>query len=218
MADKTLNQFTLATARPGLQSLVFLRDPDLSSPQSRSFTLQYLLETIQDGLTVKSAAVSDPTSLTPSAGDTYIVNPTGAGGWAGQNNKLAFYDGSSWLFSTPSEGWRVYDQNTNSAYKYSGSAWTLHQGTEVGYDNGTSGLTATNSQAAIDELASEKADLAGATFTAAPVVPTYTVAGVPSASTYARGIIYVSDESGGATIAFSDGTNWRRVSDRAVVS
>ena len=47
---------------------------------------------------------------------------------------------------------------------------------------------------------------------------TYTVAGVPSAASYPRGIIYVSNETGGATLAFSDGTNWRRVQDRAVVS
>ena len=33
-----------------------------------------------------------------------------------------------------------------------------------------------------------------------------------------RGLIYVSDEVGGAIPAFSDGTNWRRVSDRAIVS
>jgi len=31
-------------------------------------------------------------------------------------------------------------------------------------------------------------------------------------------VIYVSNETGGATLAFSDGTNWRRVQDRAVVS
>lgn len=48
-------------------------------------------------------------------------------------------------------------------------------------------------------------------------VGSFTVAGLPSAST-AAGIIYVSDETGGATLAFSDGTNWRRVQDRAVVS
>ena len=46
----------------------------------------------------------------------------------------------------------------------------------------------------------------------------YTVATLPTASTYPRGVIYVSNETGGATIAFSDGTNWRRVQDRAVVS
>lgn len=50
------------------------------------------------------------------------------------------------------------------------------------------------------------------------VLPSCTVSGVPSASTFARGIIYVSDESGGPVLAFSDGTNWRRVTDRAVIS
>lgn len=53
---------------------------------------------------------------------------------------------------------------------------------------------------------------------AIPILPTYTVATLPSAATYARGMIYVSDESGGAVVAFSDGTDWRRVTDRAVVT
>ena len=47
---------------------------------------------------------------------------------------------------------------------------------------------------------------------------TYTVLTLPTASEYPRGVIYVSNETGGATLAFSDGTNWRRVQDRVVVS
>lgn len=44
----------------------------------------------------------------------------------------------------------------------------------------------------------------------------YTVATVPSASTNGAGsIIYVSDEVGGACLAFSDGTNWKRAHDPA---
>lgn len=31
-------------------------------------------------------------------------------------------------------------------------------------------------------------------------------------------IIFVYDETGGATLAFSDGTDWRRVTDLAIVS
>lgn len=46
----------------------------------------------------------------------------------------------------------------------------------------------------------------------------FTVSGAPDAAAWPRGIIYVSNESGGATIAFSDGTNWRRVQDRAIIS
>ncbi|MEZ5810781.1 MAG: DUF2793 domain-containing protein [Rhizobiaceae bacterium] len=49
-------------------------------------------------------------------------------------------------------------------------------------------------------------------------VKSYTVAGAPSASGIAGAVIFVSDESGGPVIAFSDGTDWRRATDRAVVS
>lgn len=40
---------------------------------------------------------------------------------------------------------------------------------------------------------------------------------LPSASPSGR-LIFVSDETGGPVPAFSDGTNWRRVTDRAIVS
>jgi hypothetical protein len=48
-------------------------------------------------------------------------------------------------------------------------------------------------------------------------VKSYAKASLPSAAV-AGGIIYVSDDAGGAVIAFSDGTSWRRVTDRAVIS
>jgi len=48
-------------------------------------------------------------------------------------------------------------------------------------------------------------------------VRSYTVAGLPSAAEAGQ-VAFVSDETGGATLAFSDGTAWRRVADRAVVS
>ncbi len=48
------------------------------------------------------------------------------------------------------------------------------------------------------------------------IMASYTVATLPTVVT--GGLIYVSDESGGAVLAFSDGTNWRRVTDRAIVS
>ena len=64
---------------------------------------------------------------------------------------------------------------------------------------------------------------AAQTFAAAPVfsvpfpVPSYTVAGVPSAAVAGK-LAYISNETGGAVLAFSDGTDWRRVTDRAVIS
>lgn len=50
-----------------------------------------------------------------------------------------------------------------------------------------------------------------------PVGEYYTVSSLPSANQPGQ-MIYVSDETGGSTMAFSDGSDWRRITDRAVVS
>ena len=55
--------------------------------------------------------------------------------------------------------------------------------------------------------------------TGTPRFPAFTVAGAPSASTAGAGAqIFVSDEAGGPVMAFSDGSNWRRLTDRAIIS
>jgi len=48
----------------------------------------------------------------------------------------------------------------------------------------------------------------------------YTVATVPPASKWgpSNKIIYVSDETGGPCLAFSNGTNWLRVRDNVIIS
>ncbi len=50
------------------------------------------------------------------------------------------------------------------------------------------------------------------------VLPQHPKASLPSASANVAGMIYVPDDVGGAVPAFSDGTNWRRVTDRAIIS
>lgn len=57
-------------------------------------------------------------------------------------------------------------------------------------------------------------------------LPSFTVAALPSASEWysaqselgRSAMIFVSNESGGAVPAFTDGVSWRRVTDRAIVS
>lgn len=46
----------------------------------------------------------------------------------------------------------------------------------------------------------------------------YTVATLPDPVKWRGGIIIVTNETGGEVPAWSDGTDWRRVTDRAVVS
>ena len=56
----------------------------------------------------------------------------------------------------------------------------------------------------------------------AVILESYTVAeltaATPDPATNTGGMVFVSDETGGSIPAFSDGTNWRRVTDRAVVT
>lgn len=46
----------------------------------------------------------------------------------------------------------------------------------------------------------------------------YAIADLPTASLWENGLVYVTNDIGGAVPAFSDGTDWRRCTDRAVVS
>jgi hypothetical protein len=49
------------------------------------------------------------------------------------------------------------------------------------------------------------------------ILPSYTVAGLPSAATHAQGLAYVSNGTSNKRLAVSDGTNWR-FPDGAIVS
>ena len=50
------------------------------------------------------------------------------------------------------------------------------------------------------------------------LLPSYLKTALPSAASNTGAMIYVTDDVGGAVPAFSDGTNWRRVTDRNVIS
>lgn len=50
-----------------------------------------------------------------------------------------------------------------------------------------------------------------------PQLPNYTVASLPS-SVSAGDLALCTDETGGASVVFNDGTSWRRMADRAVAS
>ena len=60
----------------------------------------------------------------PSDGSAYIVGASATGDWSGQDNKVAFYLSTDWVFLTPEEGWLGTLQDENITVKYDGSAWT----------------------------------------------------------------------------------------------
>ena len=140
-------------------------------------------------LAVEDKDLSSPPG-SPSDGARYVPAATASGLWSGKENYVAHYVDGAWEFYSPREGFTAYMRDEDRFYFYDGSAWT-----------------------AIENALSFASLAVGG-----PVqIGSYAVAGLPSAAPAAQ-IAYVSDETGGSVLAFSDGTNWRRVTDRAVVS
>jgi hypothetical protein len=78
----------------------------------------------------------------------------------------------------------------------------------------------TNTEVVFTQNASERLRLTSALVSAnAPVkLRSYLISTVPAASVGAGSLIYVTDLTGGAEPCFSDATNWRRGTDRTVIS
>jgi len=94
------------------------------------------------------------------------------------------------------------------------SSWSVAFG--AGQDAFKVSRSPAGSGSLVDLLTVELAKITAAV----PVrLPSYIVAGLPSAATAGAGAqAYCSNETGGAVPVFSDGTNWRRVTDRAIAS
>ena len=95
-------------------------------------------------------------------GDRYIVG-TGTGVFAGHDGELAILRGGTWQFHAPPDAGVPIVKNLDdgSDWECVGGVWAEKAGggggggggaEDVAYDNSTSGLSATNVQAAIDEL------------------------------------------------------------------
>lgn len=74
---------------------------------------------------VKSRAVNNPGSLTPSDGDRYLVGTSPVGAWSGQAKKFAVYDSlaSAWVFYTPEDGWNCFVADESVWVEYGNGTW-----------------------------------------------------------------------------------------------
>lgn len=126
---------------------------------------------ILSGLVLNDATTAQPGS--PAEGDIYILPATHTGAqWAGfDEDDLVIFNGGTWYAFAPVEGVVV---NLNGTLRqFISGAWAGAGGVgadadDVTYDNATSGLTATDVQAAIDEIA---AGGASGDFVVQPQVP-----------------------------------------------
>lgn len=85
---------------------------------------------------VISKDLNDPPA-SPSTGDRYIVSqgaPPATGAWAGEDNNIAEWNGSSWDFTTTQEGFALWITSEDVQYVYNGTAWAKI-GTTITHSN-----------------------------------------------------------------------------------
>lgn len=93
---------------------------DIADLSSASVT--YLDRVLMDSAVIDATLTTPPGS--PTDGDAYIVPASATGDWASQDDKIAIYETSAWVFYAPAEGYFLRDQTNDTTYQYDGSAWT----------------------------------------------------------------------------------------------
>ena len=112
----------------------------------------------------------------PTDGQRYVIGTSPSGAWSGKAKYLAVYRGG-WQFYAPYSGARVTNLGDSKIYTYSASAWaeytipTSATADNVSYDNTASGLSATDAQAAIDQLAAGGVPHIVTTITSGTITP-----------------------------------------------
>lgn len=117
MANTEIANLTAGTSPTGLELVHAIQGGN-----SRKLTVLELAMASQAVLAFQATPPGGPT-----LGDKYVVTATATGAWAGQENDLAIYNGSTWDFYTPVEGWILYDQGANARMQFT-SSWAEFTG------------------------------------------------------------------------------------------
>ncbi|RLI52468.1 MAG: hypothetical protein DRO87_13160 [Candidatus Thorarchaeota archaeon] len=70
---------------------------------------------------VESRSATPPGS--PATGQRFLIIPTATGAWAGHEDDIAEWNGSSWEFVSPTAGTALYVEDEELLYLYDGTQW-----------------------------------------------------------------------------------------------
>ncbi|GAI64491.1 unnamed protein product, partial [marine sediment metagenome] len=93
-----------------------------SEPATKDF-----VESLVQGLDWQQSVLSelDTPPGTPATGDRYLVIATATGDWVGHEDDIAEWNGTSWDFTTPNEGFAVWIEDTTVQKVWNGTAWVF---------------------------------------------------------------------------------------------
>lgn len=104
-------------------------------------TTKDYVDTLVNGLNWQDAVLDKDLTAPPggpNTGDRYIVASVATGDWATHEDDIAEYNGVTWDFLTPEEGWSLWVEDEDVNYTWNGSSWVKF-GSTVSHNN-TSGL------------------------------------------------------------------------------
>lgn len=117
-----LDQLAAPTASVDMNSQLII---NLATPLSASdAATKGYIDTLVQGLSwqepVEDQDLTDPPG-TPTTGDRYIIASPATGAWTGQEEKITEWNGASWVFITPDEGFATWVKDEDLIYVYNGT-------------------------------------------------------------------------------------------------
>lgn len=101
--------------------------PELEAAENQKYLVVNQAFRQFDGLlnlTVLNRTITAPPA-NPNEGERYIIGSNPTGTFVGHTNKVIVQVGGRWIFFTPQQGWRAYDQGANEFILYNGTSWGL---------------------------------------------------------------------------------------------
>lgn len=98
-----------------------LLDTQTADPTAVYNSAQYFMAMLTQPAAKDKDLTAPPAS--PATGDRYIIAASPTGLWAGKATNVTLYNGSSWIFAPPVEGWEVALDDEDHTYRFNGSTW-----------------------------------------------------------------------------------------------
>ncbi|TNC74755.1 DUF2793 domain-containing protein [Rubellimicrobium roseum] len=130
-------------------SLPYLQPAQAQKHVTHNEALQLLDAAVQ--LSVLSFGATQPPAA-PQAGDVHALAAGAQGDWAGQDGRLALWDGTGWQFLLPREGWRAWDAAAGALRVWTDGGWRA-LGTGAGLLQDLDGLGVGTASDATNRLA-----------------------------------------------------------------
>lgn len=104
---------------------------------------------------VKSIINDPPPTGTLLKTDRFAIGPVPTGAWLGHAGQLTYWDSFNWIYTVPDRGFLRESILDGKLYLYNGATWNLFAADQIA-NTPAGGITATDVQAAIDELDTDK--------------------------------------------------------------